>query len=138
MEDCGQTRKWWISQRHPSKILSGSPMLEPEFKMALNIWMEHASVIATTPHTKPRPLNEAVVPSKTSCELAFAMPSARSEAMQTEVKGCGLNEAVVPSKISCELAFANRFVQGPWLGVWRRCNYRRMFRRDVQRHSINF
>ena len=59
-------------------------------QMALNISTEHASVIATTPHTKPRPLNEAVVPSKTSCELAFAMPSARSEAMQTEVKGCGL------------------------------------------------
>ena len=27
-------------------------------------------------------LNEAVVPSKISCELAFTMPSARSEAMQ--------------------------------------------------------
>ena len=32
-------------------------------------------------------LNEAVVPSKISCELAFTMPSARSEAMQAEFKG---------------------------------------------------
>ena len=72
----------------------------------------------SVPHAKPRPLNEAVVPSKTSCELAFTMPSARSEAMQAEFKGCGLAAGTNPCRLEecwqklsgCDLSFCGRDV----------------------------